>query len=110
MSLFKGLYGYEATTFGDLIIQESNVPGAKDFIQQNFDIMKTLKDNLHHAQNQQKIYDDQKRLERMFEVGDMVFLRLQPYKQSSLKVSGAEKLKPHFYGPYRILRRVGEVA
>jgi hypothetical protein len=40
----------------------------------------------------------------------LVFLRLQPYRQSSLKKSGAEKLKPRFYGPYRIMRRVGEVA
>jgi hypothetical protein len=37
-------------------------------------------------------------------------LRLQPYKQSSLKKSWVEKLKPRFYGPYRIMRRVGEVA
>jgi hypothetical protein len=27
-----------------------------------------------------------------------------------LKRSGAEKLKPRFYGPYRVIRRVGEVA
>ena len=37
-------------------------------------------------------------------------MRLQPYKQSSIKVSGAEKLKPRFYGPYMILIRIGEVA
>ena len=40
----------------------------------------------------------------------MVYLRLQPYRQSSLKKSGAEKLNPRFYGPYRVIRRVGEVA
>lgn len=40
----------------------------------------------------------------------MVFLHLQPYRQSTLKRSGAEKLKPRFYGPYRVLRRIGEVA
>jgi hypothetical protein len=39
-----------------------------------------------------------------------VFLRLHPYRQSSLKKSGAEKLKPRFYGPYRVTKRVGEVA
>jgi hypothetical protein len=50
------------------------------------------------------------RIERSFEVGDLVFLRLQLYRQSSLKKSGAEKLKPRFYGPYRIMHRVGEVA
>jgi hypothetical protein len=27
-----------------------------------------------------------------------------------LKRSGAKKLKPRFYGPYRVIRRVGEVA
>jgi hypothetical protein len=41
---------------------------------------------------------------------DLVFLRLQPYRQSSLKRNEAKKLKPRFYGPYRIIRRVGEVA
>jgi hypothetical protein len=50
------------------------------------------------------------RIERNFEVGDLVFLRFQPYRQSSLKKSGAEKLKPRFYGPYRIRCREGEVA
>ena len=36
--------------------------------------------------------------------------RLQLYRQSSLKQTGAEKLKPRFYGPYRVIRRVGQVA
>jgi hypothetical protein len=42
----------------------------------------------------------------------LVFLRLQPYQQSSLKRSGAEKLKlkPKFYWPYRVIKRIGEVA
>ena len=35
---------------------------------------------------------------------------LQPYRQSSLKQKGAEKLKPRFYGPYKVIRKVGEVA
>jgi hypothetical protein len=42
-------------------------------------------------------------IEHNFEVGDLVFLRLQPYRYSFLKKSGAEKLKPRFYGPYRIM-------
>jgi hypothetical protein len=69
-----------------------------------------LKENLQIAQNRQKISADMHRIERNFGVGDLVFLRLQPYKQSYLKKSGAEKLKPIFYGPYRIMRRVGEVS
>jgi hypothetical protein len=56
------------------------------------------------------MYADKHRVERSFEMGDLVYLRLQPYTQSSLKMKGAEKLKPQFYGPYRISWRIGEVA
>ena len=49
-------------------------------------------------------------MERQFEVGDLVYLRLQPYRQSTLKQKGAEKLKPCFYGPYRVIGKVGQVA
>ena len=50
------------------------------------------------------------RVERSFEVGDLVYLWLQPYRQSSLKQKGAEKLKPRFYGPYKVIPKVREVA
>ena len=62
------------------------------------------------ARNRMKQQADQKRSEREFAVGDWVYLRLQPYKQTSIKRGGKHKLSPKFYGPYKILRRVGEVA
>jgi hypothetical protein len=88
----------------------ARAPRAKDWIEESQEILKILKENLQAAQNQQKVYADRQRVERSFEVGDLVFLRLQSYRQSSLKKSGAEKLKPRFYGPYQIAQRVGEVA
>jgi hypothetical protein len=39
-----------------------------------------------------------------------VFLCLQPYKQNSLKTEHCQKLAPKFYGPYTVLKRVGQVA
>ena len=110
MTPFRALYRYDAPTLVDLVFEESIAPKAKDWIIESQEILKLLKENLQMAQNQQKISADRHRIERNFEVGDLVFLRLQPYKQSSLKKSGAEKLKPRFYGPYRIMHRVGEVA
>jgi hypothetical protein len=110
MTPFRELYGYDAPTLVDLVFEESRAPKAKDWIIESQEILKLLKENLQTTQNRQKISADRHRIERSFEVGDLVFLRLQPYRQSSLKKSGAEKLKPRFYGPYRIIRRVGEVA
>jgi hypothetical protein len=69
-----------------------------------------LKDHLQRAQNQQKVQADKHKVDRTFEVGDLVYLRLQPYRQASIKRSGAEKLQPHFFGPYRVNRRIQAVA
>jgi hypothetical protein len=102
MTPFKALYGYDATTFVDQAFGDSRAPKAKDWIQETPDILRTLKDNLQTAQNQQKMYVDKHRVERSFEVGDLLYLHFQPYMQSSLKMYRAEKLKPRFYGPYRI--------
>ena len=48
--------------------------------------------------------------EHTFQVGDMVFLHLHPYKQSSLKIKGHRKLSPKLYGPYKVLWKNGSVA
>ena len=56
------------------------------------------------------MYADRHKVERNFEVGDLVYLQLQPYRQPLLKKKGAKKLKPRFYGPYKIIKKVGEVA
>jgi hypothetical protein len=53
---------------------------------------------------------DQGRSELQFAEGDQVFLRLQPYKKSSLKVEHCQRLVPKFYGPYIVLKHVGKVA
>ena len=73
-------------------------------------ILHTLKENLVMAHNCMKKKADQGCSERQFAEGDQVFLRLQPYKKNSLKVEHCQKLVPKFYGPYTILKCVGQVA
>ena len=50
---------------------------------------------------------DQHRFERTFQVGDMVFLRLQPYKKSSLKLKGRQNMALKFY---KVLQKIGSVS
>ena len=45
-----------------------------------------------------------------FEVGDWVYLRLQPYKQSSMQSRQFGKLAPYFYGPFQVVQKVGQVS
>ena len=71
-------------------------------------VLQLLKDNLVLAQNRMKQQADQHRSERSFDVGDWVFLRLQPYKQMSLKQAKKDnKLSPKYYVPYEALQNIG---
>lgn len=90
MSPFMALYRYEAPTLVDIIFDDSRIPKAKEFLQDTQDIMRSLKENIRGAQDWQKKYANQKGTEHAFEEGDMVYLRIQPYRQSTLKQKGSE--------------------
>nr|XP_027101676.1 uncharacterized protein LOC113722595 [Coffea arabica] len=58
----------------------------------------------------QRQYADRNRSERSFEVGDLVYLKLQPYKQTSIALRRNLKLSSKYDGPYRVLEKIGPVA
>jgi hypothetical protein len=53
---------------------------------------------------------DKGRTERVFQVGEKVYLKLQPYLQSSVHYRANHKLAFKFYGPFDILEKIGTVA
>ena len=80
VSFHGSLKGYEPPSFLDLLLTNSRVTKALDLLQQSQDIMRSLKENIQQAQNQQKQCADQHRVERQFEINDLVHLRLQLYR------------------------------
>jgi hypothetical protein len=73
-------------------------------------MIQLIQQQLTRAQQCQKKQADRHRTPRTFEVGDLVYLKLQPYVQSSLVKRANHKLAFKFFGPYRVLAKVGEVA
>jgi hypothetical protein len=60
-----------------------------------------LRHHLHRGKNRMKKQTDQHRSERHFAVGDLVYLKLQPYVQTSLAPRSHHKLAFRFFGPFR---------
>ena len=53
---------------------------------------------------------DRHQREVVFKEGDMVFLKLQPYRQSSVFKCAHQKLASRYFWPYKIIQRIGVVA
>jgi hypothetical protein len=69
-----------------------------------------LKENLLKARNRMTIQANRHRQDRNFEVGQWVYLKLQPYRQQTVHRRESQKLAKRYYGPFRILKRIGKVA
>jgi hypothetical protein len=80
MSPFLALYGYHPPSITSPLKGNTKVQVVEDHIGNQQEVLKLLKDNLVMAQNRMKQQADQHHSEREFEVGDWVFMRLQPYK------------------------------
>ncbi|XP_028237009.1 uncharacterized protein LOC114416342 [Glycine soja] len=59
-----------------------------------------------------KHFADARRRDVHFSVGDMVLVKLRPHRQRTVtgQPSGFSKLDKRFYGPFRVIERIGPVA
>ena len=92
MSPFKALYGQECLTplkWTDPLIKVQISKAMLDKMQEQTDL---IRQEIKAAQDRQKSYADLKRSHRVFQEGDMVFLRIKP-KRSSLLLGKYKKLR-----------------
>jgi hypothetical protein len=73
-------------------------------------MLQLIKQHLSRAQDRMKRQADKHRSGRQFQIGDMVFLKLQPYIQTSVIARGNQKLAFKFFGPFKVLEKIGAVA
>jgi transposase InsO family protein len=79
---------------------EARVVPVEEVLHNREQIIRLLQHNIKQAQQRMKKYADLRRSEREFEVGQEVYLRLQPYRQTTVAHRRALKLSPRFYGPF----------
>jgi hypothetical protein len=109
MAPFEMLYGRKCRT--PLFWSEAGERKVfgPDILQEAEKQVHMVRKNLRVAQSRQKSYADHRRRELSFEVGDFVYLKVSPRRGlCRFKVRG--KLAPRFVGPFKILKKRGEVA
>ncbi|XP_026394978.1 uncharacterized protein LOC113289790 [Papaver somniferum] len=110
MSPFQALYGYVSPHLAFHASVTTSVDVVETYLKERNSLLDILKESLHTAQARMKFYADQSRKDRSFEVGDLVYLKLQPYRQASLSLRKNFKLSSKFYWPFPVLQKVGPVA
>jgi hypothetical protein len=106
---FKVLYGHSPHVLGIDRVEACALPNLEEWHRERALMTKLLQQHVERVQQRMKSQADKGRTERSFAVGDWVYLKLQPYLQSSFEHHSNYKLSFRFYGPYEVEQRVGEV-
>ena len=107
---FEALYGYKPNHLPLGFISDTIVPAASDLVRDRQAFLQILRQYFTQSQQRMKYFADRKRSERALEVVDMVYLKLQPYRQQSVEVRRSLKLASKYYGPFPVIAHIGEVA
>jgi transposase InsO family protein len=109
-SPFEILYNHPPRHFGLVPSDACIVTDLQQWLDERNVVLALLRQQLLRVQQKMKSAADKKRSFREFAVDDLVFLKLQPYIQNSVALRSNQKLAYKYYGPYRVLARVGKVA
>ncbi|KAL8167278.1 hypothetical protein V2J09_008777 [Rumex salicifolius] len=107
---FKIFYGCVPPALHPFVNGEARLPDLEEQLVARDHALGILKQQLLKVQSQMTNSANSHHRDVNFEEGDLVFLRLQPYRQKTLARRSNQKLAPRFFGPYVIKRRIGKVA
>jgi hypothetical protein len=109
-SPFRVVYGRDRSLLRQFVRGEAMLSAVQTQMASQDELLAEIKERLEQAQQQSKKFYDTKHREVEFAVGQWVWLRLIHHPISSLDVKGRGKLGPKFYGPFKILERIEDVA
>lgn len=101
---FEALYGTPPPRLLDHVPGTSKAEAFDSHLQSKKQILSLLKQTLMLAQQIMKQQTDKHRSARSFQIGDWVYLRLQPCKQQSMGLRASNKLFPRHFGPFLVLQ------
>jgi len=107
---FQIVYGRDPPSIRSYEDGETRVAAVAKSMTQRDELLADARARLEQAQSIYKRAYDQHHRDVRFAVGDWVWLRLRHRAPASLHGVTKGKLRPHFYGPYRVAAVINEVA
>jgi hypothetical protein len=104
------VYGRSPPNLTSYIFRTARVEAVGKTLEERDEVLKGVRLKLVQAQNRMKQVYDKGRAEHEFQVDDMVYVRLQPYRQQMVARRLNMKLVAKYYGPYKVAQRIGKVA
>ena len=109
MAPFEAMYGRKCRTSLNWVEAGERRYYGIDFMNEAEQQVRTIHQHLEAAQARQKSYADKRRKLIEFSVGDHVYIKVSPMKGVQ-RFGVKRKLAPRYVGPYRILKKKGNVA
>lgn len=109
-SPFYVLYGHEPRHWGIESAAATPVTDLNVWLSERREMETLIRQHLLRAQACMKHQADKNRSERSFNIGDLVYVKLQPYIHSSVAKRACHKLSFKYFGPFPVLARFGQVA
>lgn len=110
MTPFQAVYGRPPPSIPAYIRGSTTVQAVEDDLMTRDTILKNLKDNLLRAQNRMCQQANKKRKDISFQIDDLVLVKLQPYRQSTVAHRHNFKLSRRYFGPFEVIGQAGPVA
>lgn len=107
---YEVVYGQQPPTHVPYLPEAAMVESVDRSLRAREKVIHPLRHNLTKAQHRMKQLADKHRSERQFNVGDWAYVKLQPYRQHSLRTHHCQKLSSRYFGPFLVEAKVGPVA
>ncbi|GJZ33313.1 ty3-gypsy retrotransposon protein [Tanacetum coccineum] len=110
MTPFQALYGRPPPTIPHYTLGSSQVASIDSTLLEHQHLLALLKDTL--AKTRQRMTDQANKhwLDKEFQVGEFVYLRLRVYRQTTVAKRDVQKLSRRYFGPFQVLECIGKVA
>nr|GEU90935.1 hypothetical protein [Tanacetum cinerariifolium] len=110
MSPFQALYGRLPLAIIPYLHGSSKVAAFDKVLSKRDELLRQLRHNLLDTKNRMEMKANHSRRDVEFKREDLVFVKLQPYRQLTLAKHLSNKLSKRYYGPFKVLERVRKVS